>query len=156
MKLQPHSKQQGVTTVEFALGGTVYFMVLFAVIEVGRFMFTLNVLDEVTRRGARLAAVCPVTENNEVINTAIMNGSVISNLLPEHVEIRYLSPDFTPIADPVASFSDIGYVRVRIQGYTHRLLIPFLVRDINPPTFSTTVLAESLGVSPPGTGTTAC
>ena len=148
--------QRGIATVEFAICGAVYFVVLFAVIEVGRFMFALNILDEVTRRGARLASVCSVTENNQVINTAIMNGRVMNGLLPSHVEIQYFTPDLVLIADPVADFSNIVYVRVRIQGYTHRLLIPFFFTDIDSPSFATTVLAESLGVSPPGSGTTAC
>jgi len=141
--------QSGITTVEFAICGAVYFLVLFGVIEVGRLMFTMNALDEVTRRGARLASVCPVTQNAQVANTAIFGGTVVSGLLPEHVDIDYLQGDFTTIADPIASFSNIIYVRVRIVGFTHRLLIPLFVQDIIPPPFSTTVLAESLGIIPP-------
>jgi len=141
--------QCGITTVEFAICGAVYFLVLFGVIEVGRLMFTMNALDEVTRRGARLASVCPVTQNAQVSNTATFGGTVVSGLLPEHVDIAYLRGDFTPIADPIASFSNIIYVRVRIVGFTHRLLIPLFVQDITPPPFSTTVLAESLGIIPP-------
>jgi len=125
-------------------------MVLFAVIEMGRLMFTLNVLDEVTRRGARLAAVCPVTENAQVINKAIFNGQVIPGLAPEHVSINYFQSDLTPVGNPVTGLEDIAYVRVQIEGFELRLLIPFVNFEINSPPFSTTVLAESLGVSPPG------
>lgn len=150
MKHPLKKNQQGLAIVEFTICATVYFMVLFAVIEMGRLMFTLNVLDEVTRRGARLAAVCPVTENTEVINKAILNGKIISGLGPEHVSINYFQSDLTQIFNPVAEFSDIAYVRVQIEDFNLRLLIPFIDFDISSPQFSTTVLAESLGVSPPG------
>ena len=54
------ARQTGTTTVEFAIIASVMFMILFGVIEFGRVMFTANALAESTRRGARLAAVCPV------------------------------------------------------------------------------------------------
>ena len=149
MKNSLHKNQSGITSVEFAICAAVYFLVLFGVIEAGRLMFTMNALDEVTRRGARLASVCPVTQNAQVANTAIFGGTIVSGLLPEHVDIAYLQSDFTPIADPVAGFENIIYVRVRIVGFTHRLLIPLFVQDLTPPPFSTTVLAESLGIIPP-------
>ena len=47
-----HSKQQGVYAVEFAIAGSLFFLLLFAVLEIGRLFFTWNVLTEVTRRGA--------------------------------------------------------------------------------------------------------
>ncbi len=150
------NRQQGLTSVEFAICGAVYFMVLFSVIEVARFMYALNVLDEVTRRGARLASVCPVTQPAPVLNTATFGGRALPNLGSEHLAINYFSADNTVIADPVAGFVNIAYVQVSITNYNHQLLIPFLFRDIQMPPFSTTVLAESLGISPPDTGTTSC
>ena len=53
-------RQKGVTTVEFAIIGTAFMIVLFGVIEVGRAVFTLNTLGETTRRAARIATVCPI------------------------------------------------------------------------------------------------
>ena len=82
-------------------------------------------------------------------NTATFNGSQINGLGPEHLEIVYLDDSGNVIADPVAQFSSIQYVRARLSGFTHQLLIPFLFRMITPPTFSTTMTAESLGISPP-------
>lgn len=151
MNTSPKSRQRGLTTVEFSICGAVYFIVLFGVIEVGRLLFTLNVLDEVTRRGARLASVCPTTSNASVINNAILDGVIVNGLGPEHVSINYFKKDMTLIAQPISSddFPDISYLRVEIQDFTHQLLIPFFFTDINMPTFTTTVVAESLGVIPP-------
>jgi len=57
-KITPLNKQHGVYSIEFALVGAVFFLLLFAVLEVGRLFFVWNVLTEASRRGARLATVC--------------------------------------------------------------------------------------------------
>ena len=54
------NRQKGTTTVEFAVVAALLLTLLFGVIEVGRAMFVWNTLNEATRRGARVAAVCPV------------------------------------------------------------------------------------------------
>jgi hypothetical protein len=156
-------KQQGITVVEMAIVSTVFFTVLFAVIEVGRLMYTVNVLDEVTRRGARLASVCPVNQTAGVQDRAVFYGQQIQALRPEHVEIRYLRDDGSVIGDPQTNFTDIKYVRARIVDFDYQFLAPFLSRALNNlPEFSTISVAESLGVvpvAPPGQadyGTTSC
>ena len=40
--------------------GAVTLTLLFTVIEFGRILFTLNMLDEGVRRATRVAAICPV------------------------------------------------------------------------------------------------
>lgn len=157
MKRSGIKSQYGLTTVEFAICGAVYFIVLFGVIEVGRLLFTLNALDEFTRRGARLASVCPVSQRENVINTAIMNGTILKDILPENLTIRYLRQNLTEVTipNPITTANDpvpqIIYVQVSTQGYVHRLLIPFINLNIPAPSFTTTSLAESLGIIPPTT-----
>ena len=53
-------QQQGAETVEFALIVLFVFALIFAVVEFGRALFVWNALTEVTRRGARIAVVCPI------------------------------------------------------------------------------------------------
>ena len=60
MKIGQH--QQGLATVEFAIIGMIAMVVLFAVFEVARVFFVYNMLEEATRRGARLAAVCAIND----------------------------------------------------------------------------------------------
>lgn len=142
--------------VEFAIVGAVFFMTLFGVLEVGRLLYTWNVLDEVTRRGARLASVCPVTQVANVQNRAVFYGGLLHDLSPANVEVRYLNNAGAVIADPVGQFSDIVAVRVRIVGFTHQFMVPFVFATFTAPEFSVTAAAESLGVSPVGTGVTSC
>lgn len=146
--------QRGLTTVEFSIVGLVFFTVLFMVFEFGRLMFTWNVLDEVTRRGARLAAVCPVTAPEPIRASAIMGGSLTPGLTTANVQIQYLNQAGNPI-NPVAQFVQVRFVRVRINGYNYTTFFP--INTLLPaPAFETTIPAESLGISPPGTGVTSC
>jgi hypothetical protein len=49
--------KRGQALVEFALVAPVFFLVLFAIIEAGRFMFYYETLNNATREGARYAIV---------------------------------------------------------------------------------------------------
>lgn len=161
--------QSGTTTVEFAIIGALFFMVLFGVIEFGRLLFAWNTLTEATRRGARVAAVCPPNHsaiaNMAVFNTPTTSGdsAVLSGLNTSQVFVEYLAAngacitEFTPDTgtDHCESFNTgipIRYVRVLIDGYTHTLIIPIIPglstpRPL-PSVFETTLPAESLGVVP--------
>ncbi|MGD8808328.1 MAG: pilus assembly protein [Gammaproteobacteria bacterium] len=149
-------KQSGVTTVEFAIIGSVVLMVLFSVIEVGRAMFVLNTLGETTRRAARIAAVCPVNDP-AIAEVALFNapgggtGSrIVGGLTPANIETSYLDINGAVIGDPSANFGDIRFIRTRIVGFQHQMFIPFAQYLFTTPDFATTVRRESLGV--PRTG----
>jgi Flp pilus assembly protein TadG len=145
-------KQKGTTTVEFAIIASALFMILFAVIEFGRILFVVNALEESTRRGARMAAVCPVGDPRPA-ETAILAGadgvSVIApNLSTANVAIAYLDINGAPVANPAANLATIRYVRASIVGYQQRLLIPFVMPSFLMPSFAATLPAESLGYGP--------
>lgn len=145
-------RQRGVTTVEFAIVAAVFLMVLLAIIEFGRAFFVANALAESTRRGARVAAICPVGDA-AVAQVAIMidsNGrSVIAPQLDTgDVVVSYLNQAGSPIANPNLNFTAIQYVQVRIVGYTQQLLIPFVMPEFLMPEFTATLPVESLGYSP--------
>lgn len=147
------SKQRGLVTVEFALIGALFFIILFGIIEFGRLLFTWNTLDEVTRRAARLAAVCPMTQQAQVINSAIFQGSVLSDLNSSHVVLEYLKDDF----QPATILEEVRYVRSRIQNYQHQFLIPLLpVGTLTAPDFITTLPSESLGITGAGNWSVQC
>jgi hypothetical protein len=148
-------RQKGLYMVEFAVVGLVFFILLFGALEFGRALFVWNTLTEATRRGARLAAVCPVGHasiaNVTVFNNPAEAGAspILSNLNSTDVVTDYLDQN----GAPTATFVDIRYVRVSIVGFTHTLLIPALLPDLpamtlNAPTFETTLPRESLGCVP--------
>ncbi|NRB38770.1 MAG: pilus assembly protein [Pseudomonadales bacterium] len=146
-------KQSGVTTVEMAIVSALFFMLLIGVIDIARLLFTWNALDEVTRRGARMAAVCPVGNGNEIKNIqdgAVFYGNIVFGLNPEDVVIEYLDKTGGDVGDPVANFTNIAFVRSSISpNFQYQMLIPFFQQLLSPPPFSTIAIAESLGVAPP-------
>jgi hypothetical protein len=148
--------QRGVTTVEFAIIGAVVMIVLFGVIEVGRAVFAMHTLGEATRRSARFATVCPINDP-AIWDVAVFNapGSgagarFLPGFQPANLTLEYLTRSGDPIADPVANFNQIYFVRTRVVDYQHQMLIPYLDYVFTTPDFSTTLRRESLGV--PRTG----
>ena len=146
------AKQTGTTTVEFAIIASVMFMILFGVIEFGRVMFTANALAESTRRGARLAAVCPVGDPLPA-QAAILAGTdgvstIARDLTTANVTIAYLDVNGAPVANPAVNLAAIRYVRTSIVNYRQQLFIPLIMPSFLMPSFAATLPAESLGYGP--------
>ena len=148
-------RQQGVTSVEVAIVGLLALLVVFAVLEVGRALFVFNALEEGTRRGVRVAVVCPVGDPTPIAEAAIFNGSgggptssLVGGLTTGHVRVEYLGETGDVLADPEnTDFGRIAFVRVRIEGFEHRLLIPLFMTTFTMPEFPTVLPRESLGVT---------
>jgi hypothetical protein len=149
--------QRGLTTVEFSVVGLLLFVVLFGVFEISRMMWVFNALDEVTRRGARMAAVCQVNDP-AIQQVAIFNASgdagpsrLIGGLTTGNIELNYLDIDGNTLAEPAdVEFIDIEFVQVAITGFQHQVLIPTLFWTMQAPPVRTTLPRESLGVSREG------
>ncbi|WP_261842025.1 TadE/TadG family type IV pilus assembly protein [Aliamphritea ceti] len=146
-------KQKGLVTVEFAIIGSVFIIILFAIIEMGRFLYTWNILDEVTRRASRLAAVCPMSQVNDVRENAALDAPGMASLNGTHVSIEYLNSNQVT----TAILEEVRYVRSSIQGYQYQLLIPLLpLPPFNASAFTTTLPSESLGITAPGSWSVDC
>jgi Flp pilus assembly protein TadG len=147
---------RGTTTVEFAIVAAVLFSMIFGVLEVARGYYVYAMLDEVSRRGARLAAVCPVNDpavpQLSVFNASGATGQspLVNGLSPDNVVIDYLDANNNVVGDPTnpANFVQIRYVRARVVGYVHDIAVPFVagMGSITMPQFQTVLPRESLGV----------
>jgi len=134
-----------------------FFLILFGIVEIGRALFVWNGLADITRRAARIAAVCPPNDpdiTRVAIYNAVTDGSdssIIQGLNPADIRLRYFASDMTPELNPetTTGFSNVRYVQASIiggeDGYQHQMLIPTLNIKLTPPDFATTVPAESLG-----------
>jgi hypothetical protein len=115
-------------------------------------MFVMNALAEATRRAARVATVCPINDP-AIREVGLFNApggggtsSIVGGLTAANFAIDYLGANGNVIGDPVASFTQIQFVRVRIVGFQHQVLIPFMTTVFTTPGFATTLRRESLGV----------
>ena len=163
MEMRLTNKQRGVTTVEFAIVALVALTILFGAIEVGRFMFTANTLQEATRRGARMAAVC--TYNSPaILRASIFNstgsgttGPILNGLTTANIRLQYIDDNGNAVTgyvpgDPSTEsfYYEIAYVQVDIVNFNFRFFIPGLdiVHTFNG--YPTIMPRESLGVPPEG------
>jgi len=152
-------QQQGLATVEFAIVGLVVFVVLFGAIEIARMMYTVNMLQEATRRGARMAAVCPV-DSPAIIRAALFNSSgsgttspFIRGLTAANIQLDYLNTAGTPVVGYAAdedAYLTINFVRVRIANFRHQLIIPGMDLSFITRPYPTIMPRESLGIPRPG------
>ena len=126
---------QGLYVVEFAFVGLLMFILLFGVVEMGRVYFTVNALDEAARRGARLAAVCnisdPVVLRRAIFNAAGDAGTsqLITDLTTSNLILTYLDENGAVVANPsdtsgVTGFRAIRYVQLSLQNFVFNLFIP--------------------------------
>jgi Flp pilus assembly protein TadG len=148
--------ENGTSTVEFAVVAAVLFMMIFGVMEIGRGYYVYAMLDEVSRRGSRLAAVCPVNDP-AISQMAVFNASgdtsgsnLVNGLTPGHVVIDYLDAANGVVALPTdpAGFMQIRYVRARVVNFQHTIAVPFVagMNSIQMPEFESILPRESLGV----------
>lgn len=149
---QNPDKQRGVAVVEFAIVGAVAIMIIFAVLEIARAVFVANALTEATRRGARMAVVCPINDP-AIAEVATFNapGAGTSSPLVYELDttdfvLEYLDGAGATIGDPVADFNFIRFIQVRVVDFQHQLLIPFASATFTMPEFRTTLPRESLGI----------
>ena len=130
--------QKGTTVVEFSIAASVFFLILFSVIEFGRVMYTWHLLQECTRSAARVAVVSE-WESPDILKAA---RQFMPTLAPEHLAIDYLTVNGNPAADRDATY----FVTASITDFDLTLLIPIPGLDRLPaPPFTTTQIAESLG-----------
>ncbi|MFS2096896.1 TadE family protein [Pseudomonas sp. Pseusp11] len=149
-------RMHGTYVVEFAFIGMLVFILLFGVVEMGRLYFTVSALDEAARRGARLAAVCnisdPVVLRRAIFNAATDAGTsqLITSLATTNLTLTYLDVNGAVVASPgdlvsATGFRAIRYVQLSLQGFVFNLFIPGLGVPITLPAFKATLPRESLG-----------
>jgi len=146
------TRQKGVALVEFAIVGGVALLMIFAVLEISRAVFVANALTEATRRGARMAAVCPINDP-AIAQVATFNAPGAGNISPivKYLDttdfvLEYLDRAGNVVNTPADNFSAIRYIQVRVVNFQHELLIPFANVTFTMPEFSTRLPRESLGV----------
>lgn len=142
------SKQFGITLIEFSIVASVFLLILFAIFEIAIFAFSLQSMNDISRRTARIAAVCVV--NDADIRTLALSEWVPKDFTVENIEITYLDANGTAVGDPVTNQSSVRYVQSRIVNFNYGFsgLLNFLGDNgiVIVPDFQTILPAESLGV----------
>lgn len=149
-RITPYArKSKGIAILEFTLVSTALLIVLFGIFEIGRYIYSVQMINEVTRKAARLATVCHVSDRNNIANMSSIVKSLPAGVSSSNLVISYLDKDENEVASPETNVGDIKFVRAKITNvnYTfYNVLISFSNNSNILPEFETTLPAENLGV----------
>jgi Flp pilus assembly protein TadG len=164
----PREGELGTTMAEFAVIASLFFVMIFAIIECGRLFYTHNALTDAARRGARYAALN--SENVTCVRNVVIYGA--TNIGPRPgcaptgqpllggltrpevtITVTYEGADLDnnpsdPVPIDTAYGMNLGTATVSVTGYTFTLGIPFIPKTFTLPEYVTTLTAESAGTEP--------
>lgn len=159
MNILSKKRQRGAETLEFLVVFPLFMLLLMTVFEAARILYVWNALAEATRRGARMAIVCPIDATSQTIvrNVAVFDtiggalgtSPVVNGLTPADITITYRNEAGAVEATPM----NIKFAQVEINnGFQFQFqpllsgLVPGLT--LNTPAFRATLYMESLGAVP--------
>lgn len=144
-------RQAGISIIEFTMISTALLLVIFSVIEVGRYVYSLQVINDVTRVAARLAAVCRVEDRND-IPALVLPAYAPGGLTTANIVIDYLDDSGNVVTGTLTDddvFPTISYVRARVVNFNYQYtgLLSFvnLTGLLAVPEFETIRPRENLG-----------
>jgi Flp pilus assembly protein TadG len=149
--------EKGSTLVEFAIGASVFLLVMFAIIEFGRALWVHNALADAARRAARYAV-------NQPASTPAGNPTTGTNVGPSIAAIRNVGVYGNPAGTGAVMVNNLtttnldveysnfgvgqGSVSVIVTGYQHTFVVPIIGTTITMPDYRTTLTGESAGTVP--------
>jgi hypothetical protein len=161
-------RQSGMTIIEFTVIAWGLLVLVFFAFEIGRYMFSMQMLNEMTRKAARLATVCAITDQADIPSLPEVVENRPSGFAEENLVISYVDSAGSPVS--VAGFSglssgaqaaimsQIRYVSAEISGFQFQFfpLLAFIGNGgaVDVPSFKTLLPVESLGIVRPNTGST--
>lgn len=116
MRTEPPSstvlrRQRGVAAVEFALVAGLFFLFLFAMLEVARALYLWNTVQEVTRRAARAAAVGDFSDAGamqQLRQQAVFRDAPGRLVLGGAIDDSYVRIDYLSLPAPTATPVPVG------------------------------------------------
>lgn len=143
LRIKNRDNERGATLVEFSIGVTVFVMAMFGVLEFGRALWVHNALSDAARRGARYATMHAQADAEQVKNVVVYGDPagggqpMLNNLTTANVNVDYSN----------FGLND-GTVSVSITSYQFQFVLPIVGTTITMPSYSTTLPAESAGLTP--------
>ncbi len=150
---QQATGRQGTTIPEMALVSIVFFMFLFGILEYGRFVFTLNMLNNAAREGARYAVVQTTSVSTTQVRTYVdayltSSSSGLLNYSPSN-NIKVFQANTTTGADNGGGWTNAGQgqaVGVTISGTYNPFLPNFLFLNNSLPIQATAIMYSEGGL----------
>lgn len=120
MRIEPPSstirrRQRGAAAVEFALVAGLFFMFLFAMLEVARALYLWSTVQEITRRAARTAAISDFSDAGamqRLRQQAVFRAAPGRLVLGGAIDDSYVRIDYLSLPAPVAMPAPVGVMPV--------------------------------------------
>ena len=110
----------GVATIEFALVGTLFFMLIIGTVEIGRGLWTMNALNYAVQQAARCASInttaCGTQANVRTFAIGV-SGALVQNT------VFSLNPSPKPSWAPTCSSASNNLVTA---SYSMKLYVPYV------------------------------
>ena len=142
-RMMTRKGERGAALLEFAIGATVFLTITFGVLELGRLLWVHNALADAARRGARYAVNQPQGSVADIKSMAVYGNTsgagtpLVSDLTLDNVIVTH------------AGFGiGTGTVKVEIQNYDFKFVLPLVGTTIRMPAYSTTLTGENAGWVP--------
>jgi Flp pilus assembly protein TadG len=129
----------GTGMVEFALGATIFFMLMFAIIELAMVVYSYNTISHAARECVRYAIVHSPTGPNPATAAQIKNTTVTYADLPAPNQLVPGDVTVTWPADPNLPSSDDAQCTIALN---YSLCIPFLPSKTLPLTTTARMLVS--------------
>ena len=151
-----NKSHHGLSIIEFTFVVTALFLIMFWVMEAGRYMYSLQLINNATRVSARLAVVCRVQDQADIPLLAVPKP-LLGGFSASDIDIEYLDSNGSKVVIDVSSksaemetYSKINYVRAKVnESFKYQLsglLSLFGVEGaISIPSFETIRPRENLG-----------
>ncbi|MGY0195906.1 TadE/TadG family type IV pilus assembly protein [Leptothrix sp. BB-4] len=136
-------RSRGVATIEFAIVLIFVFTLLFAMLEVGRLVWTWNVAVAATRDGARWAALYEPAAANQVRNH--VERFSLGAIKAANVDVEYLDPETPGVP---CSVDNCKFVRVSLNGATFTSVVSIVPLSVRLPAFPATARREAMSAAP--------
>jgi Flp pilus assembly protein TadG len=133
------SSSSGTTMVEFAMGATIFFMLMFAIIELAMVVYSYNTISHAARECVRYAIVHSPTGPDPVTTTQIKGITVGYADLPAPNQLVPGDVTVTWPADPNLPSSDDAQCTIALN---YSLRIPFLPSKTLPLTATARMLVS--------------
>ncbi len=136
-------RSRGVATIEFAIVLIFVFTLLFAMLEMGRLVWTWNVAVAATRDGARWAALYEPAAVDLVKNHVARFS--LGAIKAENVTVEYLDPDLPGVPCAV---DNCKFVRVSLTDATFTSVVSIVPLSVKLPAFPATARREAMSAAP--------
>jgi hypothetical protein len=165
--------ESGTSIAEFAIVASIFFTIIFGIIEFGRLVYTHNALTDAARRGARYAVINLAEGDTDgtaqdaiCVKNVVIYGEahigprdegcaptgppLINGIDTALIETEYNGADLDDDPDsPNPYGTNLGTATVTIRNFTFNLGLPFVGRTLTMPIYTTTLTSESAGYEPP-------